>query len=65
MGAGNTVFEDRGEERMSLTYMAGALVKLGHSLALAVRGRGHVPSPERMLMHSDKQPVSILESSRD
>jgi uncharacterized membrane protein YoaK (UPF0700 family) len=39
MGAENTMFEERGEVRIGLTYMTGALVKLGHSLALALRGR--------------------------
>ncbi len=39
MGAENTMFEERGEVRIGLTYMTGALVKLGHSLALGLRRR--------------------------
>jgi uncharacterized membrane protein YoaK (UPF0700 family) len=38
MGAENTVFAEDGEVRIGLTYMTGALVKLGKSLAVALTG---------------------------
>lgn len=38
MGAENAVFEQDGEARIGLTYMTGALVKLGQRLAAALRG---------------------------
>lgn len=38
MGAENAVFEEDGEVRIGLTYMTGALVKLGQRLSLALRG---------------------------
>jgi len=40
MGAENTVFAEDGEVRIGLTYMTGALVKLGKGLAAALHGRG-------------------------
>ncbi|MBB5684499.1 uncharacterized membrane protein YoaK (UPF0700 family) [Sphingobium boeckii] len=38
MGAENMVFEDGGEVQIGLTYMTGALVKIGQRLALALSG---------------------------
>jgi len=38
MGAENAVFEEDGETRVGLTYMTGALVKVGQRLAAAARG---------------------------
>ena len=38
MGAENAVFEERGEVRIGLTYMTGALVKMGQRLASAAMG---------------------------
>ena len=38
MGAQNTVFADRGEVRVGLTYMTGTLVKLGKRLTAALWG---------------------------
>jgi len=38
MGAANAAFERNGEVAFGVTYMTGALVKLGHRLALALRG---------------------------
>jgi len=38
MGAENTVFEENGEVRIGLTYMTGALVKVGQRLAVALTG---------------------------
>ena len=38
MGALNTVFEHDGDIRVGLTYMTGALVKVGQRLAAALRG---------------------------
>lgn len=38
MGAKNTVFERDGEVAMGVTYMTGALVKVGQRLAVALRG---------------------------
>jgi uncharacterized membrane protein YoaK (UPF0700 family) len=39
MGAENAVFADNGEVRIGLTYMTGALVKLGQGIAEALLGR--------------------------
>lgn len=38
MGAENTVFAEAGEVRIGLTYMTGALVKLGKGIATALAG---------------------------
>jgi uncharacterized membrane protein YoaK (UPF0700 family) len=38
MGAENAVFEENGDVRFGLTYMTGALVKVGQRLALAATG---------------------------
>lgn len=38
MGAENTVFAEAGEVRIGLTYMTGALVKLGKGIATALTG---------------------------
>jgi uncharacterized membrane protein YoaK (UPF0700 family) len=38
MGAENAVFEENGDVRIGLTYMTGALVKVGQRLALAATG---------------------------
>jgi uncharacterized membrane protein YoaK (UPF0700 family) len=40
MGAENTVFERDGDVAVGLTYMTGALVKLGQRLAFAISGKG-------------------------
>lgn len=40
MGAMNLVFEDKGEVRIGVTYMTGALVKLGSHIADALLGVG-------------------------
>ena len=39
MGAENAVFADNGEVRIGLTYMTGALVKLGQGITAALLGR--------------------------
>jgi len=41
MGAENAVFEENGEVRIGLTYMTGALVKVGQQLASAAMGGDH------------------------
>lgn len=38
MGAENAVFEEQGDVRFGLTYMTGALVKIGQRIAAALRG---------------------------
>lgn len=38
MGAENATFEEGGETRVAVTYMTGALVKMGQRLAAAARG---------------------------
>jgi uncharacterized membrane protein YoaK (UPF0700 family) len=38
MGAANTVFERDGDVAIGVTYMTGALVKVGHRIAAALRG---------------------------
>ncbi len=43
MGAMNTVFARGGEVGFGITYMTGALVKLGQGIVTAARGGGHGP----------------------
>lgn len=38
MGAENAVFEENGDVRIGVTYMTGALVKLGQRIVMAARG---------------------------
>jgi uncharacterized membrane protein YoaK (UPF0700 family) len=38
MGAENATFEEGGETRVAVTYMTGALVKMGQRLASRLRG---------------------------
>lgn len=40
MGASNAIFRRDGEVSIGVTYMTGTLVKLGHRLADALRGKG-------------------------
>lgn len=42
MGAENTIFAEAGEVRVGLTYMTGALVKVGKGLAAAMFGEGRL-----------------------
>jgi len=42
MGAVNNTFRREGEAPFGLTYMTGALVRLGQSLGLALAGRGRI-----------------------
>jgi len=50
MGAENLIFAQGGEVRVGLTYMTGALVKVGKGLAAALFGEDHGPwLPDLML----------------
>ncbi|MCO6388381.1 DUF1275 domain-containing protein [Aliihoeflea sp. 40Bstr573] len=41
MGSENAVFQRNGEVSIGVTYMTGALVKMGQGMAAALRGGGH------------------------
>lgn len=41
MGSENAVFQRNGEVSIGVTYMTGALVKMGQGMASAIRGNGH------------------------
>lgn len=50
MGAENTIFAEGGEVRIGLTYMTGALVKVGKGLVAALFGESHYSwAPHLML----------------
>ncbi|WP_425997981.1 YoaK family protein [Caulobacter sp. DWR1-3-2b1] len=63
MGAENTVFERDGEVSIGLTYMTGALVKLGQRLAIALTGGSKTAWGPYFLLWSGLVGGAVLGSS--